>query len=366
MSFFRELAEYKDFDFWQFWEQVKISEVKTVLSKKKLMKNDYLILLAPIAETVLEELAQRANALTTQYFGKTVQLFTPLYLANYCVNNCVYCGFKINNELKRHKLNEAELRAEAKIIAATGLSHILVLTGEDKNQTPVTYIVEAIKILKEYFSSVSIEIYPLTLAEYDELKAAGCDGMTIYQEVYNEAVYQKMHLAGPKTNYLFRLEAPERACQAKLRSVNIGALLGLNDWRIEAFFTGIHALYLQKKYQAVEIAISPPRIRPQLGGFIPSEYVNDKNIVQYISAFRLLMPNSGITISSRESANFRDNLIPLGITKMSAGVSTAVGGHSNSSEPGQFEIADERSVEDISNALYQKGYQPIYKDWFNL
>lgn len=151
MSFFRELAEYKDFDFWQFWEQVKISEVKTVLSKKKLMKNDYLILLAPIAETVLEELAQRANALTTQYFGKTVQLFTPLYLANYCVNNCVYCGFKINNELKRHKLNEAELRAEAKIIAATGLSHILVLTGEDKNQTPVTYIVEAIKILKNIF-----------------------------------------------------------------------------------------------------------------------------------------------------------------------------------------------------------------------
>lgn len=366
MSFFRELAEYKDFDFWQFWEQVKISEVKTVLSKKKLMKNDYLILLAPIAETVLEELAQRANALTTQYFGKTVQLFTPLYLANYCVNNCVYCGFKVNNELKRHKLNECELRAEAEMIASTGLSHILILTGEDKKQTPVAYIVQAIKILKEYFSSISIEIYPLTVEEYQEVKNAGCDGMTIYQEVYNKNVYQKMHLAGPKTDYLFRLDAPERACKANLRTVTIGALLGLDFWRIEAFFTGIHALYLQKKYQKIEIAIAPPRIRPQLGGFEPTEYVNDKNVVQYITAFRLLMPNNGITVSSREHADFRDNLIKLGLTKMSAGVSTAVGGHSNKEETGQFDIADERSVDEITNALYQNGYQPIFKDWLNI
>lgn len=366
MSFLKEIEEYKNFDFIDFWNKVDKNNIQKVLAKNKLDKNDYLILLAPQAEELLEEIAQKANFLTTQYFGKTVQLFTPLYLANYCVNNCVYCGFKVNNELKRHKLNEIELRAEAEVISRTGLNHILILTGEDQKQTPVSYIVQAIKILKEYFSSVSIEIYPLTVQEYQEVKNAGCDGMTIYQEVYNQETYQKMHLSGPKTNYLFRLDAPERACQANLRTVTIGALLGLYYWRIEAFFTGIHALYLQKKYKDVEIAIAPPRIRPQLGSFKPTEYVIDKNIVQYITAFRLLMPNNGITVSSREHASFRDNLIKLGLTKMSAGVSTAVGGHSSEQETGQFDIADERSVDEISTALYQSGYQPIFKDWFNI
>ena len=219
MSFLKEIEQYKNFDFIDFWRKVKLSDIKKVLLKNKLDKNDYLTLLAPQAEELLEDMAQKANFLTTQYFGKTVQLFTPLYLANYCVNNCVYCGFKVNNELKRHKLNECELRAEAEMIASTGLSHILILTGEDKKQTPVAYIVQAIKILKEYFSSISIEIYPLTVEEYQEVKNAGCDGMTIYQEVYNKNVYQKMHLAGPKTDYLFRLDAPERACKANLRTV---------------------------------------------------------------------------------------------------------------------------------------------------
>jgi len=363
MSFYEELKKYNNFNFKLFFDQVTDASIKKVISKNRLTEEDYLTLLSPKAEKYLEDMAQKAHRLTIQHFGRVIFLYTPMYLANYCVNQCVYCGFKVHNNLERKKLTPAEVECEAKIIAGTGLKHILILTGESRLKSPVSYIKECVEILKKHFTSISIEIYPLEENEYAELVSAGVDGITIYQEVYNEEDYAELHPAGPKRNYRFRLEAPERACRAGMRTVNVGALLGLTQWRTEAFFTGLHADYLQKTFPDVEVSISPPRMRPQLGGFSPRVEVSDKNLVQYILAFRLFMPRGGITISTRERAELRNRLVRLGVTKMSAGSCTAVGGRSNPESACQFEISDERSVREIAEMLYAQGYQPIYKDW---
>jgi 2-iminoacetate synthase len=363
MSFYEEIQRHGKFDFKGFFERVAGADIEKIIAKDRLSERDYLALLAPAAENYLEEMAQRAHRLTVQHFGRVVLLFTPLYLSNYCTNHCVYCGFQANNTLQRRKLTSPDLEREAEIIAATGLKHVLILTGESRMDSPVSYIRECVGILKNYFTSISIEIYPLEENEYEELISAGVDGLTIYQEVYDEKVYAEMHPAGPKRNYRFRLEAPEHACRAGIRTVNVGALLGLNRWRTEAFFTGLHADYLQNRFPEVEVSISPPRLRPHLGGFQPVVEVSDKNLVQYILAFRLFMPRGGITVSTRERSELRDRLIKLGATKMSAGSCTAVGGRSEYYSTGQFEIADERSVAEMARMLYSQDYQPVYKDW---
>ncbi|TEB10510.1 2-iminoacetate synthase [Pelotomaculum propionicicum] len=363
MSFYNVLGRYKNFDFERFFEQTSDESIQRIIAKSRLTELDYLNLLSPRSEIYLEEMAQRAHRLTIQHFGRVIFLYTPLYLANFCVNQCVYCGFQIKNELKRKKLTLAEVAHEAEIISATGLKHILILTGESRRESPVSYIRECVEVLKKYFTSISVEVYPLEEHEYAELISAGVDGLTMYQEVYNEEEYAKLHLAGPKRDYRFRLEAPERACRAGIRTVNVGALLGLGEWRSESFFTGIHADYLQNAFPEVEVSISPPRIRPQVGGFQPGFKVTDKNLVQLMLAFRLYMPRGGITISTRERADLRDRLVKLGATKMSAGSCTAVGGRSDSESAGQFEISDERSVAEMAGMLYGQGYQPVYKDW---
>lgn len=363
MSFNEERRKYDNFDFERFFERVTDADIKRIIAKNRLTEKDYLVLLSPMAEKYLEEMAQRAHRLTVQHFGRVTFLFTPMYLANYCVNQCVYCGFKVHNKLARKKLTPEEVETEAKIIAATGLKHILILTGESRRESPVSYIRECAEILKKYFTSISIEVYPLEEGEYAELVSAGVDGFTMFQEVYNEEVYAELHPGGPKRNYRFRLEAPERACRAGMRTVNVGALLGLHQWRSEAFFTGLHANYLQNTFPDVEVSISPPRMRPQLGGFPPRVNVSDKNLVQYLLAFRLFMPRGGITISTRERAELRDRLVKLGATKMSAGACTAVGGRSDHESTGQFEISDKRSVVEMAEMLYAQGYQPVYKDW---
>lgn len=363
MSFYEVLGKFNSFDFEGFFKQAAGDRIKKIIAKNRLTELDYLSLLSPAAEEHLEEMAQRARRLTIQHFGRVMMLYTPLYLSNYCVNHCVYCGFQVNNKLERKKLKPEEVEKEARIIASTGLKHILILTGESRRASPVSYIKECVEILKKYFTSISIEIYPLEEEEYRELVSAGVDGLTIYQEVYDEGVYAQMHPAGPKRNYRFRLEAPERACRAGMRAVNVGALLGLHDWRSEAFFTGLHADYLQDTFPDVEVSISPPRVRPHLGGFQPRVKVSDKNLVQYILAFRLFMPRGGITISTREPAWLRDHLVRLGATRMSAGSCTAVGGRTGSESAGQFEISDGRSVVEMAQMLYAQGYQPVYKDW---
>lgn len=366
MSFINIIEQYESFDTEVFFNSITEADVHRVIAQNRLGPIDYLTLLSPQAEIHLEEMAQKAHRLTLQHFGRTMLLFTPIYVANHCVNQCLYCGFNAKNKLHRTQLTLEEVAAEARIIAATGLKHILLLTGESHHHTPVSYIRDCIEVLKDYFTSISIEIYPLNESDYCELTIAGVDGLTIYQETYNRDTYLYLHPAGPKRDYQFRLDTPERGCRAGMRSVNIGALLGLADWRREAFIAGLHADYLQREYPDVEISISPPRMRPHLGGFQPAVDVTDKNLVQYVTAFRLFMPRSGITLSTRETTELRNNMIRLGVTKMSGGVCTAVGGHSQNDETGQFEIADERSVEEMAKTLYECGYQPVYKDWQTL
>lgn len=367
MSFYSILETYKDFDYEQFFDNLRDDDILRIINKKKKSVYDFLALLSPKAEGFLEEMAREARKKSLQHFGKAILLFTPMYIANYCVNKCVYCSYNLNNDIVRKQLSLEEIDKEAKVIASTGLRHILILTGESKKHTPVSYIIDAVKVLKKYFHSITIEIYPLSEEEYAQVIEAGVDGLTIYQEAYDEEIYSKVHLAGPKANHKYRLDAPERACKGKIRNVNIGALLGLNDWKKEAFMTGLHAKYLQDKYSDVDVSISPPRIRPHVGVFEDVYEVSDRNIVQIMLATRLFLPNVGITISTRESQEFRDNLIPLGVTKMSAGVSTEVGGHTSSDQDtSQFEISDKRSVEEVRQAILSRGYHPIYKDWMKI
>ncbi len=363
MSFFEIVEQYQAFDTGAFFSRVTEADVRRAIGENRLTPMDYLTLLSPQAEIYLEEMAQKSHRLTVQHFGHTMQLFTPMYVANHCVNHCLYCGFNTNNNLHRTKLTPGEVADEARIIASTGLKHILLLTGESRKHSPVSYIKDCVEVLKRYFTSIGIEIYPLKEEEYIELADAGVDGLTMFQETYDRDAYAYLHPAGPKRDYRFRLDAPERGCRARMRSVGIGALLGLADWRREAFLTGLHADYLQRKYPDVELSISPPRMRPHLGGFQAEIDVTDKNLVQYVTAIRLFMPRCGITLSSREAPALREKMTKLGVTRMSGGVSTAVGGRSHGDETGQFEIADERSVAEMAKMLYTLGCQPVYKDW---
>ncbi|MGO4890518.1 2-iminoacetate synthase ThiH [Anaerobacillus sp. MEB173] len=364
MSFYPIYQQLKTIPFDDVFQSVTDHDVRRVLQKDHLMKEDFLTLLSPQATPFLEEMAQKAHRITVQNFGKTVLLFNPIYIADYCVNHCTYCSFSIVNDFERKKLTMDEIEAEAKALAETGIKHILILTGESKLHSPVSYIKETAEVLKKYFSSIAIEINPLDTDEYKELVEAGIDGLTVYQEAYNEDIYQEFHVKGPKRDYRYRLDTPERGCIAGMRSVNIGALLGLDDWRREVFYTGMHGRYLQDKYIGTEISVSLPRIRPHLGSFEPRSIVEDRDLVQCMLALRLFLPRSGMTLSTRESSELRDNLLPLGITKMSAGSSTEVGGYSQEDKgTNQFEISDERGVREICDMLYKKGYQPVFKDW---
>uniref|UniRef100_A0A7C4EMT6 2-iminoacetate synthase ThiH n=1 Tax=Fundidesulfovibrio putealis TaxID=270496 RepID=A0A7C4EMT6_9BACT len=364
MSFYDAMQPWTAMDLDALLDQATDDDVRRVLAKDRLSPADFLTLLSPAASAHLEAMAQKAHALTVRHFGRAVLLFTPLYLANICVNHCVYCGFNAENHLNRRQLSLEEVEAEARAIAASGLKHILILTGEAPARSSVEYILSCATLLKKHFSCIAMEVYPFTREDYARAVDAGVDGLTIYQEVYDQDAYLPLHPAGPKRDYRFRLDAPERACAAGMRQVNVGALLGLHRWRTEAFFSGLHADWLQCNYPDVEVSISPPRMRPHVGGFPPREVVSDRDLVQYITAFRLFMPRAGITLSTRESAPLRDNLLRLGVTKMSAGVSTSVGGRATGQdEPGQFEISDPRSVEQVRAMLYAQGYQPVFKDW---
>lgn len=364
MSFYDVYLSLKDIPFRNRFKNITSKDVKHVLKKDRLTIEDYLILLSPAAENFLEEMAQRAHHLTVQHFGKTMQLYMPLYLSDYCVNVCSYCSFSFTNPFPRRRLTLEEIQKEAQVIADMGIKHIILLTGESRLHSSVEYLKESLTALKQYFSSIAIEIQPLDENDYKELVDDGIDGLTVYQEVYNEDIYREIHKKGPKRNFRYRLETPERGAEAGMRSLNVGALLGLDDWRKECFLTGAHASYLQDKYLETEVGVSFPRIRPHAGSFQPKDHVTDKNLVQAILAFRLFLPRAGINLSTRETAEFREKLIPLGVTKMSADSSTVVGGYSDPhATQSQFEISDDRSVEEIKVLLKHKGYQPVMKDW---
>ncbi|MDP4180399.1 MAG: 2-iminoacetate synthase ThiH [Bacillota bacterium] len=363
MSFYDVLQKYDKNVVMQKIQSVKAEDVTRVLAKESYSPEDYMVLISPAASVYLEEMARKAQQITLQHFGRSVVLYAPLYLANYCVNNCLYCGFNVHNKIERRKLGLKELVAEAKSLSSTGIRHILLLTGESKKHSPVEYIKDCVKVVSEFFSSVSIEVYPLEEEEYRLLVENGVDGLTIYQEVYDEKVYEIMHPGGPKRDFKFRLETPERGCKSGMRSVGVGALMGLADWRSEAFFTALHAYYLTNKYPEVDISLSIPRMRPHAGSFEVPSPVDDRAFVQILLAARLFLRHVGITISTREKSYFRDNLIGLGVTKMSAGSATEVGGYVEKRGDGQFEISDDRSVEEIRQMLYSKGFQPVFKDW---
>ena len=344
-----------------------VSRVRRALAATAPTPADLAALLSPAAAETLEEVAAAAHRLTLAHFGRTILLYTPLYLANYCVNRCLYCSFNKEQPIARRKLSLGEVEMEARAIAATGLTHVLILTGESRRHSPVSYIRDCVRVLKPYFHSISIEVYPLSQDEYAALVAAGVDGLTLYQETYDPALYARLHPAGPKRDYRARLEAPERAGRAGVRTINIGALLGLADWRREAFLTGCHALALQRAFPEIEVSVSLPRVRPSAGGYQPDFPVTDGDLVQIMTALRLYVPRAGITVSTREDAGLRDNLMRLGVTRMSAQSSTVVGGHiDGEGGTGQFHIADGRTVAQMRQAITAQGYKPIFKDWHNL
>ncbi len=355
-------------------ERVTEDDVRKSLAADRISERDFLILLSSAAEKFLEPMARRAQDETIRHFGKTVQLFTPLYLANFCTNRCVYCGFNTKRSIPRQMLTLDEVEAEARAIAATGLRKILALTGDAPAKTGAGYLADCVKILARHFSSVGIEVPSMTVEEYAHVASAGADSMTMFQETYNELLYLKLHPAGPKRNFAFRLDAPQRAIIGGMRSVNLGALLGLDHWRRDMFYTGLHAAFLQERYPEQEVAVSLPRMRPygerpttrEEREFTP-QVVSDRHFVQCLLAFRCFMPQAGITLSTREPAHLRDKLIPLGVTKVSAGVCTGVGGHVAGTdiedrEP-QFDISDPRSVDEMVDVLERLGYQPVFTDW---
>jgi 2-iminoacetate synthase len=333
---------------------------------EKLGWRDFLNLLSPAAAPLLEPMARKARRLTIQYFGRTMQLYIPLYISNHCGNECVYCGFNRTHRIPRKKLTVDEIAAEAEVISKTGMRHILVLTGENREATPLDYIEAAIRTIRTRFPSVSIEMFPMETAEYARLKAAGADGLTVYQEVYDREVYRRVHLAGKKTDYRYRLEAPARGAAAGLRAVNIGALFGLGEKRREAFMAGLHARYLEDAFPDTEISLSLPRLNAAEGGYAPACPVDDRTFVQFVLAYRLFLPRLGITLSTREPAALRDRLMLLGVTRMSAGSKTGVGGYvqpDREKSALQFEISDDRPVPEIIQAIRDRGLQPVFKDW---
>jgi 2-iminoacetate synthase len=365
MSFYHKIEEYRGLDFEDFFAKVTPQDIERILTKQRLGELDFLALLSPQAAEYLEPMAQKARQLTIQYFGRTIQLYIPLYISNYCTNECLYCGFNRSNGIQRKKLTLAEIESEAKAIARSGMQHLLLLTGEATAVTPLDYLEAAVRVLKRYFASVSIEVFPMDEPDYRSLKQAGVDGLTLYQEVYDEKIYSNVHLAGKKTDYRYRLDAPERGARAGFRSVNIGPLLGLGEKRREIFFTGLHAKYLDDRFLETEIGLSLPRFNPAEGAFTPEDLVDDRSFVQFLTALRLFLPRCGIAISTRERAAFRDRLMHLGPTRFSAGSCTGVGGYAEDEQKGtpQFEITDERSVDEVVAAIRSQGYQPVYKDW---
>lgn len=350
------------------YSKISARDVEEALKKDHLSIEDYGALLSPAATPYLEEMAKKAIVETRKHFGNSIGLFTPLYIANYCENNCVYCGFNCKNKIRRGKLTMAEMAEELEAIAKTGLKEILILTGESRHHSGVEYIGAAVKLAAEYFSTVGIEIYPLNADEYGYLKKCGADFVSVYQETYNLDKYQQVHLSGPKRVFPYRFDSQERALMGGMRGVSFGALLGLGDFRKDAFATGLHASFIQQKYPHAEIGFSTPRLRPFINNADnnPND-VHEQQLLQVMLAYRLLMPFAGITISTRERAGFRDHVIGMVATKISAGVRVGVGGHEQEEKGDeQFDISDPRSVFEVHQMILNRGLQPVYRDYIRV
>lgn len=347
--------------------------VQAALARPHCDIEDFKALLSPAAEPFLEQMAARASQETARHFGNTVYLFTPLYLANYCENYCVYCGFNCRKQIKRQKLSAQQMEQEMRLIADSGMEEILLLTGESRQMSDVPYIGEACRLARQYFRLVGLEVYPLNTAEYRYLHECGADYVTVFQETYDTVKYETLHLLGHKRVWPYRFDAQERALRAGMRGVACSALLGLSDFRKDALSAALHAYYLQRKYPQAEISLSCPRLRPIINNknLHPSD-VHETQLCQIICAYRIFLPFAGITVSSRESASFRNGIMKIAATKVSAGVSTGIGDHEskyNGTKPDgasgdeQFEINDDRSFETMYKDIAGEGLQPVLNDY---
>lgn len=355
------------------YEKYTARDVRAALDHETCSVEDFKALLSPAAEPFLEEMAQRARLETSKHFGNTVYLFTPLYIANYCENYCVYCGFNCYNQIKRMRLDMEQIEHEMQVIAESGMEEILILTGESRSKSDVNYIGEACKLARKYFRMVGLEVYPMNTEEYRYLRECGADYVTVFQETYDIEKYESLHLLGHKRVWPYRFEAQERALMGGMRGVAFSALLGLSDFRKDALATALHVYYLQRKYPHAEMSLSCPRLRP----IINNEKINpldvhEKQLCQIICAYRIFLPFAGITVSSRESETFRDGIVKIAATKVSAGVSTGIGDHESkytgkeSDAPEgdeQFEINDSRSFDKMYQDMAKEGLQPVLNDY---
>ncbi len=350
-------------------------DVKTALAHETCSVEDFKALLAPAAQPFLEEMAQRARAETSRHFGNTVYMFTPLYIANYCENYCVYCGFNCYNHIQRLRLDREQLEREMQVIAASGMEEILILTGESRAQSDLKYIGEACRLARQYFRLVGVEIYPLNTDEYCYLHECGVDFVTVFQETYDIERYEQLHLLGHKRVWPYRFDAQERALRAGMRGVTCSALLGLADFRRDALASALHVYYLQRKYPQAEFSLSCPRLRPIVNNEkIRPQDVGERQLCQILCAYRIFLPFVGITVSSRESAAFRNGIAKIAATKVSAGVSTGIGDHASKYHAGQepdeqthgdeqFNIDDGRSLQQMAADMAGEGLQPVLNDY---
>lgn len=353
------------------WNDVKssiesktTSDVVSALSSKRRTTEDFKALVSPAAEPFLEQMAQLSNKLTEKRFGKTIQLYVPLYLSNECSNSCVYCGFNSELRIERKTLTNDEILSEAKELKKSDFDNILIVSGENPLKAGVDFLVSSVNTLKPYFTTVSLEVQPLACEEYRRLGETGAYGVYLYQETYNKDKYSVLHRRGKKADFLNRLETPDRIGEAGLHKIGIGVLLGLDDWRADSFFCALHIDYLQRKYWKTRLSVSFPRIRPSNCNFIPDNIVTDRQLVQLICAYRIFNEDLELALSTREPEHFRNNIIGLGITTMSAGSKTNPGGYSLYPEqPEQFSVNDERSPQQFAELIKQKKYEPVWKDW---
>lgn len=353
-------------------EDYTANDVKRALYSQTCSIEDFKALLSPAAAPFLEEMAQRAKIETSKHFGNTVYIFTPLYIANYCENYCIYCGFNCYNDINRKKLSFEEIEKEMQVIAQSGIEEILMLTGESRSASPMEYIGEACKLARKYFKNIGLEIYPVNSDEYHYLHECGADYITVFQETYDADKYETLHLLGHKRVWPYRFEAQERALMGGMRGVGFSALLGLSDFRKDALASALHVYYLQRKYPHAEFSLSCPRLRPIINNDkINPLDVHEKELCQILCAYRIFLPYVGITVSSRELKHFRDGIVKIAATKVSAGVSTGIGDHEakyNGDEEmntgdEQFEIADARSFDEMYQDISGEGLQPVLNDY---
>ncbi|MBQ7984103.1 MAG: 2-iminoacetate synthase ThiH [Bacteroidales bacterium] len=353
------------------WEEVTKSvyektyaDVRKALSKETLTVEDFKALISPAAEKYLEQMAVMSRRITQKRFGKVMQFYIPMYLSNECSNHCIYCGFNHNNDIARKTLNDEEILDEIKVIKSMGYGNVLLLTGEFPRLVGADYIEHAIKLCREHFSAVNLEVYPMKTEEYKRMAAAGCNSVYIYQETFNEKRYKVYHPKGMKSNYRWRLGTPERIAQAGMHRVGMGALIGLEEWRTEMVYLAMHLRFMTKNYWQTKYSLSFPRMRPAAGGYQPNFLMSEKQFAQALWAFRIFDNDIEISMSTRETPNMRNHFITLGVTSVSAGSHTDPGGYAHpDTELEQFHINDDRDVKAMEAMVRRQGYDVIYKDW---